>query len=171
MELIRQRLSSLSLDYSKMEVHSVDGFQGREKEAVVISFTRSNNKGIGIWWVESICSSSPGELVRFDTTHRSTSVWGISVPAICRELLQWSDKQSLYCWESHIVAIICSGQHSVNTASLIIMSVANLTVFASICKFVSFYYTILSLFEPIRIQYLWDITYGSYIPGQRVGIL
>ena len=28
-----------------VEVHSVDGFQGREKEAVVISFTRSNDKG------------------------------------------------------------------------------------------------------------------------------
>ena len=29
-----------------MEVHTVDGFQGREKEAVIISFTRSNKKGI-----------------------------------------------------------------------------------------------------------------------------
>ena len=46
MDLIRQRLSLVGGGYESVEVHTVDGFQGREKEAVVISFTRSNKKGI-----------------------------------------------------------------------------------------------------------------------------
>ena len=49
-ELIRQRVRALpamsNSDVSLLEVHTVDGFQGREKEAVIISLTRSNDKGI-----------------------------------------------------------------------------------------------------------------------------
>ena len=41
-ELLRSRLCS---KYPALEIKSVDGFQGREKEAVVISMVRSNTKG------------------------------------------------------------------------------------------------------------------------------
>ena len=44
--MIRERLETSGISTSKVEVHTVDGFQGREKEAVIISFTRSNKKGI-----------------------------------------------------------------------------------------------------------------------------
>ena len=42
-ELIAQKLDLVNI--SGVEVRTVDGFQGREKEAVIISFTRSNLKG------------------------------------------------------------------------------------------------------------------------------
>lgn len=42
-ELLRCRLAK---KYPDLEIKSVDGFQGREKEAVVISLVRSNDKGI-----------------------------------------------------------------------------------------------------------------------------
>ncbi|XP_006820047.1 DNA-binding protein SMUBP-2-like, partial [Saccoglossus kowalevskii] len=41
-DLLRLRLSN---KYPNLEIKSVDGFQGREKEAVVISLVRSNDKG------------------------------------------------------------------------------------------------------------------------------
>ena len=43
-DIIKQMMSTANLS-SSIEVHTVDGFQGREKEAVIISFTRSNEKG------------------------------------------------------------------------------------------------------------------------------
>ncbi len=39
--LLRERLA----DVVGLEIDSVDGFQGREKEAIVVSFVRSNNEG------------------------------------------------------------------------------------------------------------------------------
>ncbi|XP_041357729.1 LOW QUALITY PROTEIN: DNA-binding protein SMUBP-2-like [Gigantopelta aegis] len=42
-DILRLRLST---KYPALEIKSVDGFQGREKEAVVISFVRSNLKGV-----------------------------------------------------------------------------------------------------------------------------
>ena len=42
-ELITTKLAAVGID--SVEVHTVDGFQGREKEVVIISFTRSNDRG------------------------------------------------------------------------------------------------------------------------------
>ena len=44
-ELLRH---SLSTKYPSIEIRSVDGFQGREKEAIVISLVRSNDKGMHV---------------------------------------------------------------------------------------------------------------------------
>jgi ATP-dependent RNA/DNA helicase IGHMBP2 len=41
-DIIRKKLEDLSV---KLDVHTVDSFQGQEKEAVIISFTRSNANG------------------------------------------------------------------------------------------------------------------------------
>ncbi|XP_072291054.1 DNA-binding protein SMUBP-2 [Eucyclogobius newberryi] len=41
-DLLRQKLST---QHPQLEIKSVDGFQGREKEAVVLSLVRSNRKG------------------------------------------------------------------------------------------------------------------------------
>lgn len=44
-DLIHKRLVSDDGNLSEIEVHTVDGFQGREKEAIIFSFTRSNSRG------------------------------------------------------------------------------------------------------------------------------
>ena len=46
----------LSAMYPTLEIKSVDGFQGREKEAVVISLVRSNKKGDSVYFSCSFSS-------------------------------------------------------------------------------------------------------------------
>ena len=47
----------LNEEFSDLGVHSIDGYQGREKEAVVISLVRSNPSGKQIFPLASISTA------------------------------------------------------------------------------------------------------------------
>lgn len=53
-DLLRQKLSAR---HPELEIKSVDGFQGREKEAVVLSLVRSNRKG-DLFFCEAVSISA-----------------------------------------------------------------------------------------------------------------
>ncbi|XP_028515203.1 DNA-binding protein SMUBP-2 [Exaiptasia diaphana] len=59
-ELLRKRLSHV---FPSLEIKSVDGFQGREKEAVIISLVRSNKQG-----TTTILTKFVGNIVSFTVT-------------------------------------------------------------------------------------------------------
>ena len=93
-ELVRKRVSH---SHPEVEVRSVDGFQGREREAVIISFTRSNTKGEWKGWlhrkIASIFWHKNGSILLLDFV----------------DVFIWPDTTVLVCssYTNTIVFILC----------------------------------------------------------------